>query len=268
MHVLWIITGLLFAGTIVGDSGDVQEIVRVDMNADWIRRDWHKCQDPTKFRIADGVVTIESNKSGALFWQVPMQNGQAVEIDQNQKWVRECRRLPISFGEDILTQNQSKEMLIDISEYPYITWRWWVDGTIDDTNTADAKGKIRKTGDDFAVKLGISVLRKGGKDLREIAYVWTRKIPEESLLYQKTTIVPFFLEWKWYRIVVESGEENVGNWVVESRNLYEDYKTAYPKEDPGQIIRVYVMTDSNNTKGRLTGAFADITFHRHLPQRQ
>ena len=241
-----------------------QDHISVDMNADWLRRDWDKCRENVKTQYQNGVFTIQSDQAAALFWQVPTQNGTALPIDRTQNWVERCDRPPTGFEKDIRKQAKNQHPLISVSEYHHISWRWRISNTIDDSQTVDKKGKIQKKGDDFAAKLGISILNTEGK-LREIAYLWTRTIPEETQLTQVTTIIPWLLKFKWYRIVAQSGDQYINTWVNETRNLYKEFKRFYPNEEPAEIVRIYLMSDSDNTKSRVTGSFADLSFHKNSP---
>ncbi|MYD61133.1 MAG: DUF3047 domain-containing protein [Gemmatimonadetes bacterium] len=241
-----------------------QDRVAVDMGGDWLRRDWDDCGENVTGQHRDGVFAIRSDHAAALFWQVPTKNGTALSIDRSQDWIKRCDRPPRSFGKDVREQAQGQYDLISATEYPYISWRWRVSNTIDDSGTADHKGKIQKSGDDFAAKIGISVLNTRGK-LREVAYLWTRTIPEETSLTQVTSVALGIVKYKWYRIVAESGDQNVNQWVGESRNFYRDFKRFYPDEEPAEVVRVYLMSDSDNTGSKVTGAFADLMFHRRPP---
>ena len=241
-----------------------QDRVAVDMGGDWLRRDWDDCGENVTGQHRDGVFEIRSDRAAALFWQVPTQSGTALSVDRSQDWIRRCDRPPRGFGKDVREQAQEQHDLISATEYPYVSWRWRVSNTIDDSDTADNKGKIKKSGDDFAAKIGISVLNNRGK-LREIAYLWTRTIPEETSLTQVTSVLGFF-KFTWYRIVAESGDQNVNQWVGESRNFYRDFKRFYPDEEPAEVVRVYMMSDSDNTGSKVTGAFADLVFHRKPPE--
>ena len=240
-----------------------QDHVPIDMSANWLRRDGEECKDPTVARQKDGIFSIRSDHSSALFWQIPTQNG-PLPIDRDQSWIRKCKRPPLGYESKIRKQARGVHNLVDVSDYPYLTWRWRVEGTIDDTRTAKKKGKIRKEANDFAAKIGISILSKSGK-LREIAYIWTRTIPKETALTQETVVIPIILKFKWYRIVAESGEQNLNTWVPVTRNLYADYKRFYPDEEPGEVARIYLMTDSDNTSSKVAAAYADIVFHRNKP---
>jgi hypothetical protein len=62
-------------------------------------------------------------------------------------------------------------------------------------------------------------------------------------------------------VVVRSGPQDVGVWVEEERNIYEDYVKAFGEEPP-MINGVAIMTDTDNTKERATAYYGDIRFFR------
>ena len=239
-----------------------QDQIPVDLNTQWLRRDWDKCRENVTATYHNQAFTIQSDHAAALFWQIPTQSGQALEIDHNQSWVQKCERPPMGFEKDI--QKGNRDRLISVKDYPYISWQWRITNTIDDKDTANKKGEIKKDGDDFAAKVGISILNHK-EELREIAYLWTRTIPEETVLTQKTTVVRWLYEFTWYRIVAQSGDQQLNTWVNEKRNLYEDFKKIYPNEEPREIVRVYLMSDSDNTGSTTSGAFANLLFHKNPP---
>lgn len=207
------------------------------------------------------TMKIETERSAALYWQVPIRSGH-LSIDRDQSWIQECDRPPQSFARSVSRDAKQSE-LMDVSDFRYFTWKWRVSNTMDDRNTIDEEGVIQKEGDDFAAKIGITILKKGSDSPREISYVWTRNLPEEKVIVQQKRIV--FWKFKYHRIVAESGEEQVGKWVAEARDLYADYKRIYPDEEPGKIVRIYVMSDSDNTESKVTGAFSDLSFKRTKP---
>jgi len=237
-----------------------QNTVSIDMGADWIRRDWDKCNEKVYTKYKNGALAIQSDQAAALFWQVPTKSGKPLPIDRDQSWIKRCDRPPIGFEKDIRKQAQGQYNLISVNQYPHISWRWRITNTIDDSQTINGKGEIQKAGDDFAAKLGISIVNTNG-DLREIAYLWTRTIPEETALTQVTSIA-WIIKFKWYRIVAQSGDDRLNKWVKESRNLHSDFKRFYPNEEPAEVVRVYFMSDSDNTKSKVTGSFSDLSFHK------
>jgi len=48
-----------------------------------------------------------------------------------------------------------------------------------------------------------------------------------------------------------------GAWVSESRNIFDDYKTAFGKEPP-MITGIAIMTDSDNTGESALAYYGDI----------
>ena len=71
------------------------------------------------------------------------------------------------------------------------------------------------------------------------------------------TIVPNPYTEQVKMIVLQSGEEKVGRWVNESRNLVEDYRMAFGG-DPPRISGVALMTDTDNTRESAIAYFGDI----------
>ncbi|MBP7521960.1 MAG: DUF3047 domain-containing protein, partial [Leptothrix sp. (in: Bacteria)] len=47
-------------------------------------------------------------------------------------------------------------------------------------------------------------------------------------------------------VVVESGARRLGQWLRYERDVVADFRAAYG-EDPGELIGIAVMTDSDNT---------------------
>ena len=237
--------------------------VRIDMVGGWVRRDWQRCEDPTRITFADGAITFESRRSAALLWQVPTLAG-PVEIDRELDWVRRCDRAPLSFVRGKLAAGGAAAPLVDVSEYPYLSWRWRVDGAIDDSAAARPDGKIRREGNDFAAKLGVVVKARGQDEAHEVAYVWARSLWMGTFLHQDFTIIPLIWKERAARFVVESGQGR-GTWVEETRDLRADFARFVPGREAGSVLRVYVMTDSDDTGGQVVGAYAGIRFWRPRP---
>jgi hypothetical protein len=240
-------------------SRAVREEIAIDMAAGWLRRDWQGCADPTRITFADGAIAIESRSSSALVWQVPTTDG-PLEIDRTLDWVRTCDRPPVSFFRRLATR-RGMGMLADLSDFPRLVWRWRVDGAVDDSGIAHSDGRIRRGRDDFAAKLGVLVQAQGGDDAHEIAYVWARSLPMGTVLYQETRVIPLVLKVRSARLVVETGEGR-GAWVEEERDLCADFARLVPGKKAGRVLRIHLMTDSDDTEGRVAAAYADIRLVR------
>ena len=237
--------------------------VQVDMGI-WFRRDWDNCESATKKYHARNTLHITSEQSTGLFWQVPTMQGKPLELDPAQHpWLDACKRPPHSFNNQI--RNQGFDEFLDVSEFPYVTWRWKVDYAETKEQKVKPGEKLERELDDFPAKIGISILKKGSNSIREVAYVWSGSLPEDLMFKSETTIIPFVWKLEWRRFVAQSGLEKTGQWIAESRNLYEDFKRGYPGEEPGKVLRIYLMTDTDNTEGRAATWYGDITFHKDDP---
>jgi hypothetical protein len=161
----------------------------------------------------------------------------------------------------------TKPVHIDPSTFPVVRWRWKVE------NVLSRSDVTRKSGDDYPARLyitfeydpakvsfGKKLKYKAGRVLfgdipiAALNYIWDTKTAVGTIVDNAYTDFAKM-------IVVESGGAKVGEWVEESRNVYEDYKQAFA-EDPPVINGVAIMTDTDNTKDRAVAYYGDIRFMR------
>lgn len=162
----------------------------------------------------------------------------------------------------------TKEVTIDPKEYPIIQWRWKVANVL-------GKGNVsKKEGDDYPARIYITfeydsnrvgLLDKAkyetlrlfyGKypPLGAINYIWGSSAPIG-------TMVPNPFAGEVMMFVIQSGPELANTWILEERNIYEDYKLAFG-EDPSMISGVAIMTDTDNTLETARAFYGDIIFRK------
>jgi hypothetical protein len=158
-----------------------------------------------------------------------------------------------------------KEIQIDPSVYPIVRWRWKIENVLKHSDVS------RKSGDDYPARLYITfqyepdkvsfskkLKYKAGQALlgdipiAALNYIWDTKAPIGTIVDNAFTDFAKM-------IVVESGPAKVGMWVEESRNIYEDYRTAFGEEPP-KINGVAIMSDTDNTKERAIAYYGNIQF--------
>jgi hypothetical protein len=161
-----------------------------------------------------------------------------------------------------------RKIRIDPHRNPILEWRWRVPR---ESAAGGAKGpsavsppvrlSLAFDGDaskldfDDRTKLRLAkALSVSGLPYASLLYVWLIRSPVERIYSSPHTE-------RVRHIVVESGEERLGQWVVERRNVLEDYRRAF-HEEPGDIVAVGFMTDAGDNGAPRRAFYGDITFLR------
>jgi hypothetical protein len=84
-------------------------------------------------------------------------------------------------------------------------------------------------------------------------YIWANRIPKGEEIANAYTD-------RAQMVAVESGEEKVGQWLCEERNIYEDYLSLFG-EAPPRLSGVAVMTDTDNTGESASASYSDLVLH-------
>jgi hypothetical protein len=83
-----------------------------------------------------------------------------------------------------------------------------------------------------------------------LMYVWDNKAPRESVIHAARTD-------RIRKIVLESGDAHRLVWRAYERRIADDFRRAFG-EEPGALVGVALMTDSDNTGSRARAWYADI----------
>jgi hypothetical protein len=155
---------------------------------------------------------------------------------------------------------------VDLRERPILRWRWKVNRVLD---KGDAR---RKDGDDYPARIYLT-FQPSTKDFpfferaalriargiygdfppRAINYVWASKIKKGAIV--DSAYVGRFVKL----IAVESGPELTGQWRVEERDVFADYRKLYGS-DPPRVVGVAIMTDTDDTGEHATAWYGDLEF--------
>ena len=148
--------------------------------------------------------------------------------------------------------------------YPFINWRWKVNRFIERTDVT------AKSGDDYAVRLYVSfdydlnrlparektrinlfyMIKGFYPPLASLNYIWAGRAAIGS-------IVPSPYTDRVRMVVLKNQLSRAEYWHVEERNILEDYRKAFGDE-PGDVISIAVMTDTDNTGEKATSFYGDI----------
>jgi hypothetical protein len=128
----------------------------------------------------------------------------------------------------------------DPKDLPILTWRWKIDHILPKGNA------LTKEGDDYAARVYIVFPSSLFWKTRALSYIWANKLP-------KGHVIPNSFNSNSMMIAVESGSTQTGRWVVEKRNVLDDYRRAFG-QDPPNAGAIAIMTDTDNT-GEKTVAY-------------
>lgn len=137
-------------------------------------------------------------------------------------------------------------------KYPYISWNWKVGKFPSKDKHAkndDKRSWIER--DDYAVRVYVIFPAFIFTNTRCIEYIWSEDLPKGAVLTS-----PFYGNIKL--IVLESGSAKLGEWVLEERNIMEDYRLAFGSFSSAAVGAIALMTDADNTMSASEGYYADI----------
>ena len=158
------------------------------------------------------------------------------------------------------------DVVFDVRAAPIVEWRWKVDRLIDGADNTvaareDSPARVVLEFDGERSRLSIRdraffalADRLSGRDMpyATLMYVWSNASPLGSVIANPNT-------GRVRMIVAASGAAGVGAWQTVRRNAYEDFRRAFG-EEPGKLIAVGVLTDTDNTGATAEAWYGDIRF--------
>lgn len=141
----------------------------------------------------------------------------------------------------------TKAVKVDLRRAPVLEWRW---KALTLPTAGDAR---RKAADDQALQIYLTWERPPRLlSSRIIGYVWDSTAPAGTVLpSQKSELVTY--------IVLRSGPRDLGRWLTEVRDVYQDYRRIY-QEEPDEVDLVSIAIDSDDTRSAAEGFVGTIRF--------
>jgi hypothetical protein len=147
-----------------------------------------------------------------------------------------------------------------------LSWRWKTDALVPgadnrDKNREDAPLRVMIAFDGDRTTLPEAEQKR----FRRARNLSGREPPYAMLMYiwsdqvEVGSIIPSAHTSQVKMLVVASGPDSLGQWQTVRRSVAEDYRRAYGAE-PGLVLGVAVMTDTDNTGKKAVGEYADIRF--------
>lgn len=157
---------------------------------------------------------------------------------------------------------------VDPVQMPLIVWRWRVVELIagadnQDRYSEDAPVRLMLFFDGDKAQLPIreqmmmeTAHLLTGQELpfATLMYVWENRFAPETLLRNTFTE-------QVKMVVVGTGRDRIGTWKAFQRNYVEDYRRAFGA-DPGRLVGIGLMTDTDNTGETIEAFYGDIELRR------
>jgi hypothetical protein len=137
----------------------------------------------------------------------------------------------------------AKEIHVSLRSTPMLEWSWKVV-----QHPAGADLRKRETSDLTGHIFVVWPRFPGPLRSRLIGYAWDATLPAGAMERSRKT-------WSVMFVIVRSGAQDLGRWMTERRNVYEDYRKAFGEdpEDPGAIAISIDTNDTHSTAEALVG---------------
>jgi hypothetical protein len=157
------------------------------------------------------------------------------------------------------------ETKFDLRAAPGVEWRWKISKPIDEQDNAIAAkedspvrvilefdGDRAKLSFRDRTSLGLAD-RLTGREVpyATMMYVWAPKVPVGTVIVNPNT--------GRVKMVVATTGAAVGSWHSVRRNALEDFRKAFG-EEPGRLLAVGILTDTDNTGDSVEGWYGDVRF--------
>jgi hypothetical protein len=190
--------------------------------------------------VLAGEILLDNYKDGLS----PKWEGKSFEGTTRYEVTREDNQLCIKATSTASASGLYYKIKYNPKDYPILTWRWKVDHVL---SKGDA---LHKDGDDYAARVYVVFPSLAFWRTKALNYIWANKLPQGQA-------VPNAFTSNAILVAVESGPERTGQWVEETRNVFEDYRRYFGKEPP-KAGAIAIMTDTDNTGESATAWYGPI----------
>lgn len=190
---------------------------------------------------------IWGGRSGALFGETKKEDVyyRILQEDNNHYLNAKTKGSAVNFGREAKLMYRGREIKASLRLFQKLRWRWRVhdlpegsDETDDDKNDSAA-----------GVRLIIGRSRLNPLAGKSLKYIWSETLPKGTVISSR----------RQHMVVLRSGTDDLGKWVWEEVNAYQDYRRLFGG-DPRPVDLLGVLTDSNNTETVVAADYDDITF--------
>ncbi len=168
-----------------------------------------------------------------------------LEEDNNHYLNAKTKGGAVNFGREAKVTFRGREINISLRSFQKLRWRWRVHNLPEGSNETNSD----KNDSAAAVRLIIGASKWNPKAAKSLKYIWSETLPKGTVISSS----------RQHMIVLRSGTDDLGKWVWEEVNAYQDYRRLFGG-DPRPVDLLGLLTDSNNTETVVAADYDDIIF--------
>jgi len=184
-----------------------------------------------------GLLYRETKKSDVYY--------RILEEDNNHYLNAKTKGSAVNFGREAKVTFRGREINISLRLFQKLRWRWRVHDLPEGSDETDSD----KNDSAAAVRLVIGASKWNPRAAKSLKYIWSETLPKGTVISSSRQHV----------IVLRSGIDDLGKWVWEEVNAYQDYRRLFGG-DPRPVDVLALLTDSNNTGTVVEADYDDIIF--------
>ena len=222
---------------------------------------------PSPAPVFDDVQPFSANRAGPALpqgWRPWVINRNKAPTRYDLVFDPLARQVVLHAIADRSASGLKQRLDVDSQQRPWVSWRWRVtqlieaaDNTDRDAEDSPVRLMLFFDGDRATlpaaelVKFELARLVSGQEPpFATLMYIWENQQPPG-------TVIGSSHSGRIKMVVAGSGVDRLGQWKRFERNYVEDYRRAYG-EAPGRLIGIGILTDTDNTGGRIEAFYGDI----------
>jgi hypothetical protein len=180
-------------------------------------------------------------------------------------WTEKDGRKALSAKSERSASMWRRKMAVPGAQLGEVRFSWWVDDLIEGAKLGEADFDDAPARVMFAFGGDVARLPPRTRMMFELAealtgepppyatlmYVWESSVPVGTVIINPRTD-------RVRKIVVDSGPAHLRGWRDHRRDVAADFRLAFG-EDPGPLVSMGVMTDSDNTRSRAQAWYGPVT---------
>lgn len=145
-----------------------------------------------------------------------------------------------------------------LGSHPFISWKWRARRL--PSNANEAYGNSNDSAASIYVifqRARVPFMPWDRQPINVIKYVWSTTLPAGRVVNKKKEKLGVVI-YEGRFLVLQTGSSKLGRWVIEKRNVLDDYRRLFGANPPGNPLIIAILSDSNETRSSAAADYDDI----------